>query len=81
MVEPAKQIPVSTQEEDHKRKEGARLTKASGPSVQADEGVRIGGDLKMQKNPAYIPERKAVFEELYEAQVNKYKGKSTRANE
>ncbi len=65
MVEPA--ATVKTSEEEHKRTEHKRLTKASGPSVQADEGVKIGGDIKMQKNPAYIQSRKQVLEELFEA--------------
>jgi hypothetical protein len=29
----------------------------------------------MAKNPAFIPERKAIFEELYAVQQAKYKGK------
>lgn len=73
MVEQAKPVQVS-EEEEHKRTENKRLTQASGPKVQADEGVKIGGDFKMHKNPAFLAERKKVFDSLYEAQTNKYKG-------
>lgn len=50
MVEPAHKA----SEEEHKRVEGKRTTKGTGPSVQAEEGLKIGGDLKMAKNPAFI---------------------------
>ena len=61
--------------DEHKRTENKRLTTATGPKVAADENQKIGGDIKMQKNPAFIAERKVVFEELYADQQNKYKGK------
>lgn len=63
MVEPAHKA----SEEEHKRVEHKRTTKGTGPSVQAEEGLKIGGDLKMGKNPAFIQSRKQVFEELFEA--------------
>ena len=63
------------QDEDHKRTENKRLTKASGPSV-ADEVQKIGvPDLKMQKNAPFLAERMKIFAELIEKQNQKYKGK------
>lgn len=63
-------------EEEHKRSENKRLTKASGPSVAADENQKIGvADLKMQKNAPFLAERMKVFTELIEKQNLKYKGK------
>jgi threonyl-tRNA synthetase len=35
---------------------------------------RIGRDIKFEKNPAYIAERKSLFNELYEKQKEKYAG-------
>lgn len=61
--------------EDHSRTENKRMTQATGPKVAADEDQKIGGDIKMAKNPAFIAERKVVFEELYATQQAKYKGK------
>ena len=54
-------------EEDHKRTENKRLKEGTGKSVQVDENQKIGGDIKMEKNPAFIPERKKIFDELIEA--------------
>lgn len=44
--------------------------------MAADENQKIGGDIKMQKNPAFLAERKQIFDELIAEQNNKYKGKS-----
>jgi hypothetical protein len=48
--------------EDHARTENKRITQAHGPKVAADENQKIGGDIKMGKNPAFIAERKVVFD-------------------
>ena len=61
--------------EDHSRTENKRMTQATGPKIAADENQKIGGDIKMAKNPAFIAERKVVFDELYATQQAKYKGK------
>lgn len=58
----------------HARTENKRLKEGATHTIK-DQVVRIGGDLKFEKNPKYIEERKKVFDELYEAQCNKYKGK------
>lgn len=59
---------------DHKREDGAR-TKVATTGTVKQENVKIGGEWKFQKNPAYIKERQAVWEELYAAQEKKYAGK------
>lgn len=71
-MEPAQQVGAA---EDHSRTENKRLTQATGPKVAADENQKIGGDIKMEKNPAFIAQRKGVFEELIAIQDAKYKGK------
>jgi hypothetical protein len=43
--------------EDHKRTENKRTTHTHGPKVSTEEGQKIGGDIMMAKNPAYIAER------------------------
>lgn len=55
---------VEPLQDTHKREEGKRLKAGTGPSV-ADGVHKIGGDLKFTKNPAYIPERQKIFEELF----------------
>lgn len=55
---------AESQEEEHKRTENKRLKEGTGHSIQVEEGVKIGGDINFQKNPAFIAERKVVFEEL-----------------
>jgi hypothetical protein len=61
-------------ESQHARLENKRLKEGTGHSVK-EPVVRIGGDIKFEKNPKYIEERKKIFDELWEAQCNKYKGK------
>jgi len=64
------------QQEEHKRTEGKRLKEGTGHSVQVDENQKIGHpDLKMQKNPAFLAERKKIFDELIEVQNKRYQGK------
>lgn len=58
----------------HARTEGARM-KAGAAHTIADQAAKIGGNLKFEKNPKYIEERKKIFDELWEAQCAKYKGK------
>lgn len=70
-MEPAQQIDA----DEHKRTENKRLTAATGPKVVTDENQKIGGDFKLQKNPAFIAERKVIFDELYATQQAQYKGK------
>jgi hypothetical protein len=53
----------SQHQEEHKRTENKRLKEGTGHSIK-DEVQRIGGDLKFQKNPEFIAERKKIFEEL-----------------
>jgi hypothetical protein len=48
---------VEPSEDTHKRMEGKRLKEGTGPSIGGDVS-KIGGELKFQKNPAYIQERK-----------------------
>ncbi len=43
--------------------DGKRLTKSTGHSIQ-DKGVKIGHEIKFEKDPKYIAERMAIFEEL-----------------
>lgn len=66
---------TSQQQEEHKRTENKRLKEGTAHSVQVDENVKIGGDLKMQKNPAFIADRKKVFDELIQEQEKKYSRK------
>jgi len=59
--------------EDHSRQEGARTKAAtSGAVVQAG---KIGKEWKFQKDPAFLKERLAVWDELYAKQEEVYKGK------
>ena len=60
--------------EDHKRTEGAR-TKASTAGTVKKEG-KIGGDWKFSKNPTFLAERTAVWDELFAKQTDVYAGKS-----
>lgn len=69
MVEPSSQA--------HQREEGKRLKAGTGPSIE-DSAAKIGGVLKFEKNPAFISQRHAIFQELYEAQQKKYEGKCVR---
>lgn len=57
----------------HKRTVGKRLKEGTGHTVQGEE--KIGGDLKFQKNPPFLAERKQIFDELFDAQQKKYQGK------
>ena len=61
--------------EDHKRTEGKRLKEGTGHSIQVDDHQKIGGDIKMAKKPAFIEERKKIFDELIDEQNKKYLGK------
>lgn len=58
---------------DHKREDGAR-TKAATAGTIADSDVKIGGDWKFQKQPPFLKERMAIWDELYAAQETKIKG-------
>ena len=64
---------VESLQDTHKREEGKRLKAGTGPSI-ADDSHKIGGDLKFSKNPAFIKERLAVFEQLFQTQQKKYEG-------
>ena len=71
-------IPVQSQDSDlsgasHKRTQGKRLKEGAAHTVTQDE--KIGGDLKFQKNAPFLAERKKIFDELFEEQTKKYKGK------
>jgi len=57
----------------HKRTQGKRLKEGAAHTVTQDE--KIGGDLKFQKNAPFLAERKKIFDELFEEQNKKYKGK------
>ncbi|KAJ1448523.1 hypothetical protein M885DRAFT_538877 [Pelagophyceae sp. CCMP2097] len=46
---------------DTSRKEGARLTKASGPKID-EGGVHIGGAFSLEPNPAFCAQREAVWD-------------------
>ena len=52
--------------EAHKRTEGARTKAATAGKIQDSGVVKIGGDWKFQKNPAFLAERVAIWKELYE---------------
>lgn len=58
---------------EHKRQEGKRIKEGTGPSVAGDVH-KIGGELKFHKNPAFIQERRKVYDELFAAQQKKYSG-------
>lgn len=60
-------------QEEHKRVDGAR-TKATTAGTVADQG-KIGGDWKFQKDPQFLKDRLAVWDELYAKQTDVYKGK------
>jgi len=60
-------------EEDHKRDEGARTKAATAGTV--DKAGKIGGELKFQKNSAFLQERVTIWDEMYAKQVEVYKGK------
>lgn len=49
----------------HKRTAGKRLKEGAAHTIADEE--KIGGDLKFQKNPPFIADRKKIFDELYEA--------------
>lgn len=57
----------------HKRTVGKRLKEGAAHTVTQEE--KIGGDLKFQKNAPFLAERKKIFDELFELQNQKYKGK------
>ena len=59
---------------EHKRQDGAR-TKAATAGLVVGENIRIGGERKFQKKPAFLAERLAVWDQLYEKQVKVYDGK------
>lgn len=62
--------------EEHKRTEGKRLKEGAAHTV-GNEVVRIGdASKKFEKNPAFIAERKKIFDELYAVQQQKYSGKA-----
>lgn len=63
-IKPESQASPQVAAEEHKRTENKRLKEGTGHSVQVDENQKIGGDLKMQKNPPFIADRKKIFEEL-----------------
>lgn len=58
-----------------KRVEGARTKAATTGSVGTVVNLKIGGDWKFSKKPAYIKERIAVWDELMTIQNKKYDGK------
>ena len=60
--------------EEHKRQDGARTKAATAGSIK-DSNVKIGGEWKFQKNPAFLKERLAVWDELYAKQTTVYDGK------
>ncbi len=55
----------NSEQDTHKREEGKRLKEGTHHAV--GEGVhKIGvADLKFEKNPAFIDQRKQKFDELY----------------
>ena len=70
--------PTQSQDSDqsgasHKRTQGKRLKEGAAHTVTQDE--KIGGDLKFQKNAPFLADRKKIFDELFEEQNKKYKGK------
>ena len=50
-----------------KRVEGARTKAATGGSVGTVANIKIGGEWKFSKKPAYIKERIAIWDELFAA--------------
>ena len=62
---------VEPSQDTHKRTEGKRLKEGTGPSIAGDAN-KIGGDIKFTKNPAFIQERKQVYDELITVQKAKY---------
>ncbi len=61
------ETPVSTQDSgaSHKRTKDKRLKEGAAHTVQSDS--LIGQPVDFKKNPAYIGERKKIFDELIEA--------------
>ena len=55
------------EESKHARKEGKRTKIATSHKVGSAEIERIGGEWKFQKKPAFLAERSAYFNQLYEA--------------
>lgn len=55
---------VEALQDTHKREEGSRLKAGAGPLIGGDVN-KIGGDLKFNKNPAFIKERRTIFDELF----------------
>ena len=52
----------------HARRVGKRTKLATSHKVATNEDIQvIGGDWKFQKKPAFIAERSAYFNQLYEA--------------
>lgn len=58
--------------EEHKRQEGARTKAVTAGTVQ--DG-KVGGDWKFQKDPVFLKERLAIWDELHAKQEEVYKGK------
>lgn len=58
-----------------KRVEGARTKAATTGSVGTVANIKIGGEWKFSKKPAYIKERIVIWDELFAAQNKKYEGK------
>jgi threonyl-tRNA synthetase len=56
--------------QDHKRTTNKRLKEGAAHTVHND--ALIGGEIEFKKNPAFIADRKKIFDELIEAQNKRY---------
>ena len=59
-----------SKKEDHKTR-----TKAVTAGKVKQAGIKLGGDLKFEKNPKFLDDRVAIWEKFYNEQQKVYEGK------
>jgi hypothetical protein len=65
----------ASHQDTHKREENKRIKQGTGHLI-AEDSTKIGGELRFSKNPQFIKDRLAVFEQLFAVQQKKYEGKT-----
>ena len=66
-MESSQTHPEELKSATHERTENKRLKEGTVHTIK-DQVVKIGGDIKFEKNPKFIEERKKIFDELIEKQ-------------
>lgn len=55
--------------------DAGKRTKAVTAGKVKQEGVKLGGELQFQKNPQFLDDRVAIWNNFYEIQQKTYAGK------